>query len=421
MKERIKERYERNIKRIASSTLANFKCKAEEIPTINYFINILYDSFVEMKESDEEYIGTYCIMIPDEIIYGFGYRPLRLCASHSTAALVGDEIVPRDACPVIKASLAFQYMDILPIYKQCKCAIIPMTCEGKRKSAELMAEYLPVIPMPFYVSKNASNFEKNVYDIKGLIVTLENLSGRKFKAGKMLQAYKEINYAQEQAYILSSYLQMEDPPVDGSTVMLVLNSFCYSNPLLWGRNVEKLNKSIEEKLINREKRKNKKPRIYLAGSPISFPNYKVLLLLEQLGGQIVGDESCLSGRMLYDPVIPKDESEDSMIRALVARYISACTCPVFDDVEDRKRTLFEKVKKTEAEGIIYHVLRGCIPYDFELSMIEKEAKELDIPILRIETDFSEEDIEQLKIRFEGFVEMIEQRRREKNGKILSRV
>lgn len=421
MESRIKERYERNVKRIASSMLAKFDDKLIKFPPLKYFLDVLSDVFIELKKDDVQYIGSYCVMIPDEIIYGFGYRPLRLCGSHSTAALVGDDFAPRDACPVIKASIAFHYMNIMPIYNQCKCAIVPMTCDGKRKSAELLAQHLPVIPMPFHASKTNDTFEQNVYYLKGLIQTLEKITNRKFSCKKLIRAYKEINFAQQQAYILYEYLKMEDPPIDGSVVMMILNSFCYSKPLEWAENTVELIKVIEENLKVREERKNKKPRIFIAGSPISFPNYKVPFLLEELGAQIVGDESCLAGRLLYDPVVPKDESENSMIRALAARYISACTCPVFDDIEDRKIGLFEKVKNSKAEGIIYHVLRGCTPYDFELAMIEKAAREYDIPVLRIETDFATEDVEQVKIRFEAFVEMIEKRRRSANGKILSRV
>ena len=155
MEARVKERYERNVKRIANSTLANFQDRQVQLPSLNYFIEVLSNAFVTLKEDSEQYIGSYCVMIPDEIIYGFGYRPLRLCASHSTAALVGDDIVPRDACPVVKASIAFNYMRIMPMYQQCKCAIVPMTCDGKRKSAELLARYMPIIPMPFYSAKRS--------------------------------------------------------------------------------------------------------------------------------------------------------------------------------------------------------------------------------------------------------------------------
>ena len=55
-------------------------------------------------------------------------------------------------------------------------------------------------------------------------------------------------------------------------------------------------------------------------------------------------------------------------------------------------------------------MRGCTPYDFELSKVEQLAQRMNISLLRVETDFSAEDEEQVKIRLEAFVEMIEQRR-----------
>ena len=70
----------------------------------------------------------------------------------------------------------------------------------------------------------------------------------------------------------------------------------------------------------------------------------------------------------------------------------------------------EKVQITGAEGIVYHVLRGCTPYDYEVRDVEQLAGCLGIPMIRVETDFSEEDMEQVRVRLEAFCEMIEERR-----------
>ena len=61
------------------------------------------------------------------------------------------------------------------------------------------------------------------------------------------------------------------------------------------------------------------------------------------------------------------------------------------------------------DGIVYHVLRGCLVYDFEYQLIEEEMGKLGIPIICVETDYNEEDIEQLRIRIEAFVELIKLR------------
>ena len=64
------------------------------------------------------------------------------------------------------------------------------------------------------------------------------------------------------------------------------------------------------------------------------------------------------------------------------------------------------IKDYRIEGVVYHVLRGCLVYDFEYRQIEEDLEKLGIPVIRLETDYNEEDIEQLRIRIEAFIEMI---------------
>ncbi len=412
MEQRTKDRYIRNIERVVNVSLEN----AASSPDMGFYKSVFHQTFGDFTATDKKYIGSYCVMIPDELIYALGYVPLRLCAGHQIPALIGDEMIPRDACPVVKASAGFHAMKVLPMYNQCEIAIMPMTCEVKRKAAEVLAEFLPIIPMKIPMSKGDEAFEDTIRLMKGLVKTLEYYTKKKLSRKKLQEACEEINYAQRQAYLLQQKLQCANPQIKGSEVMMAINSFCYTKPRLWAEATAQLLERITEREVTATVPKRGKPRIFIAGSPISFPNFKVPLMLEELGAQIVGDESCLSGRLLYDPVVPGDYSTDGMIRALTARYISACTCPVFDEMEDRLLSLKTRMDLTGAEGIIYHVLRGCVPYDFELAAVEEFAEKENIPLLRIETDFSTEDVEQIKIRFEAFVEMIEQRRRSKGGR-----
>ncbi len=410
MENHIQERYKKNITHIAAGTLKQLSTTPDIPQELDYFTDVLKGTFVDLKRDDNEYIGSYCVMVPDEIIYAFGYRPLRLCAGHSVAALIGDEIVPRDACPVVKATTGFHAMRVMPIYQQCKMAVLPMTCDGKRKSAALLSQYIPIIPLPVAMDKSEDGFTQTVQNMQALIKSITLSTGRKLSNKKLIDACKSINAAQKEAYKLYALLSSDNPPVSGSQVMAVINSYCYDMPQSWAQHVKALNVELSHKAKNMSQPKRTKPRIFIAGSPVTFPNYKLPFLLESLGAQIVGDETCMAGRLLYDLVVPDDYSTDGIVRALTARYISACTCPVFEQTEDRLYSLSEKIRQTKAEGIIYHVLRGCTPYDFELPLVEQLAKKMDIPILRVETDFSAEDAEQVKIRLEAFAEMIEQRR-----------
>jgi len=62
-------------------------------------------------------------------------------------------------------------------------------------------------------------------------------------------------------------------------------------------------------------------------------------------------------------------------------------------------------------GIIYYVLKGCLLYDFELKRVEDTLRDMDIPVLRVETDYNPEDVEQLRTRIEAFMEMLESKKR----------
>jgi len=70
----------------------------------------------------------------------------------------------------------------------------------------------------------------------------------------------------------------------------------------------------------------------------------------------------------------------------------------------------------QMEGVVYHVLKGQIEQDFELSYYEKLLDKYQIPVFRLETDYQYQDVEQLRIRLEAFAEMLTQYRfREKEA------
>jgi len=88
------------------------------------------------------------------------------------------------------------------------------------------------------------------------------------------------------------------------------------------------------------------------------------------------------------------------------KSILPCSCPTFAYNEDRIFRLKQMISEYQVDGIVYNVLRGCLPYDFEVRNVEKLSETLGIPVIRVETDYNTEDMEQIKIRLEAFVEML---------------
>jgi len=383
---------------------------------MDYFLNILRQAFVPSAAGEgpktelypgRKVIGTYCVMTPEELIYAAGAVPVRLCGGSHEAAAAGDEFVPRDICPVVRSAVGATAFDLLPIYRRCDAVVVPTTCDSKRKLGELLADFTKVwmLEVPHIKEAERSRLQwlEQIYAIKN---SLEKLTGKKIGSKELRSATRRIAQAQYQARRLHTLRKADMPVVFGKHAMLAMNAYAFAEVDEWTAAMTAFNDEIEGRLMAGQRAGHTQaPRLLLAGSPAIFPNWKLPQLIEEMGGVIVADESCVADRYLYDPVGTTEGTMTEMMRALAARLIMPCTCPSFSPNEDRLYRLRYLVKEFKISGVIYHVLKGCLIYDFEVGRVEKLMKELSVPVLRVETDYNPEDIEQLRTRIEAFVEM----------------
>lgn len=152
------------------------------------------------------------------------------------------------------------------------------------------------------------------------------------------------------------------------------------------------------------------PRILLTGSPIIWPNYKILDIAEDSGLNIVIDQLCSGTEYLYEPVEVDEHTHEDMLSAIAERYLLPSVCPVFLTADDRNDRILEMVEQFKVEGVLYHILRLCQLFDIESEGIRYALEEKEIPMLKISTEYSHEDVEQLRTRIEAFREMLTARR-----------
>jgi benzoyl-CoA reductase/2-hydroxyglutaryl-CoA dehydratase subunit BcrC/BadD/HgdB len=390
--------------------------RALELPGLPYglehFTNILKQIFIDRQGVERvagvKTVGTYCVMVPQELIYAAGALPVKLCSGNYTAFNVGDEFCPRDACPLIKAVMGSIALQLSPIYHECGLAIVPASCDCKKKLAYLLARYTRVKILPVPSSKlDDESKEYFIRDLYAIKANLEALTGQKITYKRLRAAIAALAASQREVTRLYKIKTHNPSVIKGTHAMITLNSYSYQRVDEWTAALKRLNDELEMRIASQKwAAKARTPRIMLTGAPVVFPNIKIPLLIEELGGVLVADETCMGERGLYDPVAVTEKSLDGMMRGLAARQILPCTCPTFINNGQRIFKLKQMIADFQVQGIVYHVLRGCLVYDFEFRLVEEALREMDIPIIRIETDYNEEDIEQLRIRLEAFVEMI---------------
>jgi benzoyl-CoA reductase/2-hydroxyglutaryl-CoA dehydratase subunit BcrC/BadD/HgdB len=144
------------------------------------------------------------------------------------------------------------------------------------------------------------------------------------------------------------------------------------------------------------------PPVFLTGSPIVFPNYKLFNLIENAGMAVAADDICSLERAFAGGVTYEDPSEYALLNALAQRSHKACICPTFADNRKRISAILNVLKKEKIKGIIFHVLKGCHPYDMESGLLETRLKQSGFQFLKIETDYVREDEQNIVTRLEAF-------------------
>lgn len=411
---RRRERFQSKSAYIAAKYLRKMDELSGKPESLTPFMEVLKKvniDFERVLPADKKVIGTYCMMVPQELIYAAGAGNIKLCSGSFTGFSIGEDITPRDACPLVKAVAGMQEIGGVTPYADCDLMVVPVTCDCKKKLASMLAETtsVHVIQVPS-IRQSDELLELYVEELYRLIPVLEKITGNHITYESLISGVEAVGAAQTEMSRFMKLRRTKTVLMRGTHVMAVMNALSYMDIDEWAAAMKKLNDELEERKHQEFTITRKKlPRILLTGSPVVFPNIKLPLLIEETGGALIADETCMGERFLYDPLAVWDQSFDGYMRAMATRSIRPCTCPTFWDSSTRIFRLKQMVKDHQVEGIVYHVLRGCLVYDYEYQLIEEEMGKLGIPIIRVETDYNEEDIEQLRIRIEAFVELIKLR------------
>jgi len=360
---------------------------------------------------DQKVVGTYCVFVPEEIVYAAGAYPVRLCAGAYDTQELGEDFLPDVACPMVKSEMGFASMPILEFYQRCDVVALPASCHWKLKMGEMLEPFddVHMLDVP-RVKESEKAREYWLEEVKRFKERVERLTGRRIKRKQLREAIRRIQRAQREVVRFQNLRKHIPAPILGRDALEVLNAYFYDEVDSWTAALAALNDELEERI---EKGIHVAParaaRIMLTGSPMVFPNWKVPFIIEDLGGILVADEFCTSQRYLADMVSVDEGTMGDMLMAIAERYVLPCACPTFSNTIERRDRIARLIDEYQVEGVIYHVLKGCHPYDIELKIIEKLLQEKGVPMLKIETDYSPEDVEQLRTRIEAFQETLKGR------------
>jgi benzoyl-CoA reductase/2-hydroxyglutaryl-CoA dehydratase subunit BcrC/BadD/HgdB len=410
----IKEARE-NYAKISITNIKRMRSVTNRLKSLDYFDRAIFDksSRVEElrqhKEKGGKVIGVFCIQVPDELIYAAGAIPLRMSCGFYDSISPAEEIIPKNTCPLIKSSVGFNFLKINPLFDFCDAIIIPTTCDGKKKMADVLSNYHTVWSLELPNDKdNPASRDFWVEQIKILKDKLEKLTGAIITKEALKQSILKLHKRTAISRELFELRKNKKIVITGRDTYLIMQTAFFDNIDRWLLQVEVVIEEMKNNMkANKVMMPPTTPRIIMTGSALIWPNMKLLHTVEESGAVVVGDDSCACGQYFYNPAELDDWSMKAMIEALSDKYLLPTVCPIFVHSDDRIDRLLELVNQYQADGVVYHILRLCQVFDFEYTKVSRVFEKKKIPMIKIETEYSEEDAGQIKTRIEAFIEMLE--------------
>lgn len=378
----------------------------KELPEIfDEFSDQRKNSFInayELKQKGIPFVGSFCTYFPKELPMAMGACGVGLCSSTGETIPEAEKDLPRNLCPLIKASYGFAKTDKCPYFYFSDLIVGETTCDGKKKMYEMMGEFKNVYTMELPNSQNENGrkmyreeivkFKEKLEDFFGVTITDEQIKEAIHTNNEQRKALKEFYGLQ----------RMDPPPMGGMEMHKVLDGVKFRfDTKKATEDIKALTEKIKAE-YDPEKYKGRK-RILLTGSPIGCSTEKVVNAIEANGGVVVCYENC-GGARSVDELI--DEQSPDFYQAMADRYINipcSCMTPNPGRIELMDRLLTEY----KVDGVVEVVLQACHTFNVESYKIKKfVTEERHIPYIFMETDYSSTDAGQVNTRIGAFIEML---------------
>ena len=361
---------------------------------------------IKAQEEGKKVFGTFCVYVPDELIFAANAIATGLCGGSQFWVPGGEKVLPTNTCPLIKASVGARLDRTCPFFRIADMYIGETTCDGKKKAWEILGEDVPVHVMDLPQMKREKDIKAWAEEIKELKKVIEEFTGNKVTAESLSESIKLINNKRKALSRLYECRKADKVPISGRDALVISQIAFYDDPARFTQMTNKLCDELEQRIkdgVSVVKEGTK--RILLTGTPLAVPNWKLHNIIETSGAVVVCEEMCTGTRYFENLVDETKTTIDEQIDALANRYM-VINCACFTPNTGRIDDIIRLVKEYKVDGVIDVNLKFCSLYDVEGYTVERALKEACIPVMGIETDYTDNDAEQLRTRIGAFIEMI---------------
>ena len=354
------------------------------------------DIVKEQKEKDNcPVIGTLCSYVPVEILHSFGIIPVRIWGQ-SENLHKADALLQPFICPPVRHLMAlgleghYNFLDGIVHCYTCDatCGLFNIWVRN------LKPGFSHLISLPYMTIDESLTY--TMAEFGNFIGKLESFTKKKFSPENLKRSitlYNEARSLMKEVY----YLRKSGLLVSYSGIC-AMNICSQTLPLeIFLPELRKYVKKMKEE----ERGSSGKLKILISGSVIS--DTSLMAFIEEAGGDIVADDTCIGLRMLRD-VIP----EGDPLQSLARYYLTRPPCASRSDFPSRKAHFLETLTDFDIDAVIFIHQKFCDPHLSDHPFMKKVLDETGIPSMQLEME-GDELTGRVQTRIESFFEMLERR------------
>lgn len=283
---------------------------------------------LEAKKQGRPVVGTFCVFVPEELVLAVGGVCIGLCGGSQGPIPDAEKVLPRNICPMVKSAYGFKAAKVCPYFQAVDFVYGETTCDAKKKTWEILDREVPTYVMEIPQMKRERNRTLWLEEVKDFKKKMEEVSGKTILTDDITRATKVMNAKRTALQRLNALRANNPAPVSGKDALLIEQIAFYDDPIRFAARVNVLCDELAERVKKGMGVAPKNaPRILVSGTPMAMPNWKLHNLIENGGGIVVNEESCIGTRYFKDLMDETNGSIEKQLAALTDRYMKIdCSC-----------------------------------------------------------------------------------------------
>ncbi len=329
-------------------------------------------------EAGRKVVGFMPVYVPRELIHAAGMLPLGILGGGDSLEVIhGDAYYQSYICRIPRSTIELGITGRLDFVDGM---LFPFVCDVIRNLSGLWKIMFPNVYSHFF--DTPQNYRADVggiyyqHELEELKSDFETLAGRKISDDDLrasIAVYNENRKLVEEIYSFRSQKPWQAP---ASEVYLLMRAGMILP-------VEEHTQLLRDYLAAAQREDRPmldKTRIVIEGSFCEQPPLNLIKSIEMAGCYVVDDDYMLVNRWFTGSVPTEGNPLANLATTFIERSVET-SCKYVDLEENKGQFLVDKVKRRQAEGVIFAAASFCDPALLDRPMLQHRLAENNIPYI----------------------------------------